>query len=177
MQTPRLPILRSSPDSTPQFPWLSTVTAAAVLRRRAGLSGECTGVHFKWGSAASSQTAPRGLLHDLDQSPGPSRGRGLRPRLPGVGTLPRPRPRFIGDQAADSAPPGDSLIKNPPFSKTIHEILAEFRWRREGAPGLGWRHNCISGVACRACPIIGHICASGESLEAATRVCRGRYPE
>jgi len=37
------------------------------------------------------------------------------------------------------SPPGDSLIKNPPFSKTIHEILAEFRWCREGAAGLAWR--------------------------------------
>ena len=27
----------------------------------------------------------------------------------------------------------------PCFSKTIHEILAEFRWCREGAPGLVWR--------------------------------------
>ena len=27
----------------------------------------------------------------------------------------------------------------PCFSKTIHEILAEFRWCREGAPGLEWR--------------------------------------
>ena len=37
------------------------------------------------------------------------------------------------------SPPGHSLIKNPPFPKTIHEILAEFRWCREGAPGLVWR--------------------------------------
>ena len=27
----------------------------------------------------------------------------------------------------------------PCFSKTIHEILAEFRWCGEGAPGLVWR--------------------------------------
>ncbi len=35
--------------------------------------------------------------------------------------------------------PGHSLIKDPPFFKPIHELLAEFRWCREGAPGLVWR--------------------------------------
>jgi hypothetical protein len=42
---------------------------------------------------------------------------GLLGRLPRCGLL-----GFL------APPPGDSLIKNPPFSKTVHEILAEFRW-------------------------------------------------
>jgi hypothetical protein len=48
------------------------------------------------------------------------------------------KPRGKGHGYYDS-PPGDSLIKNPPFSKTNHEILAEFRWCGEGAAGLVWR--------------------------------------
>ena len=40
----------------------------------------------------------------------------------------QPERRSGTDGGVVSTPPGHSLIKNPPFSKTVHEILAGFRW-------------------------------------------------
>ena len=47
--------------------------------------------------------------------------------------------RGVGYHTARFVGCSTSLIKNPPFSETNHEILAEFRWCGEGAPGLVWR--------------------------------------
>ena len=61
-----------------------------------------------------------------------------RPAAPGPGSAVTatggPRVALYSD-----SPPGDSLIKNPPFSKTVHKTLAEFRWCREGAASVVWR--------------------------------------